>query len=102
MGGAGKLHEFFKFDWKKNRWNLMFIIGTVIGGFIAFKFMTPDQAIALNPQTISDLSEIGFQNAGAQYLPEELFGLEALLSIKGGAILIISGISLSVSSRGTT
>lgn len=99
MGGAGKLHEFFAFDWKKNSWNLMFIVGTVIGGFIAFKFMTPDQAIALNSETVSDLSAIGFQNAGAQYLPDELFGLEALLSIKGGAILVIAGILVGFGSR---
>jgi len=99
MGGAGKLHEFFTFDWKKNSWNLMFIVGTVIGGFIAFKFMTPDQAIALNPQTVSDLSEIGFQNAGAQYLPDELFGLDALLSIKGVVILVIAGILVGFGAR---
>ncbi|WP_347921853.1 YeeE/YedE thiosulfate transporter family protein [Pontimicrobium sp. SW4] len=99
MGGAGKIHEHFNFGWKKSKWNLMFIIGTVIGGYIAFQFMTPNQAIALNPQTISDLSEIGFQNAGEQFLPEELFGLDALLSIKGGVILVIGGILVGFGAR---
>ncbi len=99
MGGAGKIHEHFNFDWKKSSWNLMFVLGTIIGGFIAFKFMTPDQAIVLNPQTVSDLSEIGFENAGVQYLPEEIFGLDALLSIKGGATLIIGGLLVGFGAR---
>lgn len=35
IGGAGKAAEFFKFDWKKERWNLMVVLGAVIGGFLA-------------------------------------------------------------------
>ena len=35
MGGAGKNVEFFKFDWKSQIWNLVFIGGAVIGGFFA-------------------------------------------------------------------
>jgi len=99
MGGTGKIHEHFNFGWKNSKWNLMFIIGTVIGGFIAFQFMTPDQAIVLNPETVSDLAEIGFQNTGAQYLPEELFGLDALLSIKGGVLLIVGGVLVGFGAR---
>lgn len=99
LGGAGKLHEHFNFDWKKNSWNLMFILGTVIGGFIAFKYMTPEEAVALNPQTVADLAEIGFQNAGAKYLPDEIFSLDAMLTLKGGAILVLAGVLVGFGAR---
>jgi len=33
--GAGKKVDFFKFNWKTQRWNLIFVLGTIIGGFIA-------------------------------------------------------------------
>jgi uncharacterized membrane protein YedE/YeeE len=99
MGGAGKLHEHFNFDWKKSGWNLMFIIGTVIGGFIAYQYMTPSTAIALNPETVSDLAAIGFQDAGSKYLPDEIFGVDAMLGIKGFMILIGAGILVGFGAR---
>ena len=99
LGGAGKLHEHFNFDWKKNGWNLMFILGTVVGGFIAFKFLTPNEAVALNPQTVQDLAEIGFQNAGSKYLPDELFSIDTMLSLKGFLILIGAGILVGFGAR---
>ena len=99
MGGAGKLHQHFNFDWKKNSWNLMFVIGTIIGGFIAFKYMTPSEAISLNPETVNDLAAIGFQDAGAKYLPDELFSLDAMLTLKGGLILVLSGVLVGFGAR---
>jgi uncharacterized membrane protein YedE/YeeE len=99
IGGAGKFVDFFKFDWRKNNWNLMFLLGTVIGGFIAFQWLTPNEAVAISQQTIKDLSELGFQNAGAQYLPDEIFSLETMLSFKGFLILLIAGVLVGFGSR---
>lgn len=99
LGGAGKLHEHFNFDWKKSGWNLMFILGTVIGGFIAFKFLTPNEAVALNPQTVQDLAAIGFSDAGATYLPDELFSVESMLTLKGFLLLLGAGILVGFGAR---
>ncbi len=99
IGGAGKIVDFFKFDWKKNTWNLLFLLGTVIGGFIAFNWLSPNEAVAINPQTIQDLSELGFQNAGAQYLPDEIFSIETMLSLKGFLILLAAGVLVGFGSR---
>jgi uncharacterized membrane protein YedE/YeeE len=99
LGGAGKLHDFFNLDWKKNGWNLVFILGTVIGGFIAFQYLTPEEAIALNPQTVQDLAEIGFNDAGSKYLPDELFSIDTMLTLKGFLILLGSGILVGFGAR---
>jgi hypothetical protein len=99
IGGAGKFVDFFKFDWKERSWNLMFILGAVIGGFIAYQWLTPDEAVLLNPQTVQDLSEIGFQNAGAQYLPDEIFGIETLFTLRGFLILIVAGVLVGFGTR---
>lgn len=99
IGGAGKLVDFFKFDWRKNTWNLLFLLGTVIGGFIAFQYLTPNEAVAISENTIKDLSELGFQNAGAQYLPDEIFSIETMLSLKGFLILLIAGVLVGFGSR---
>lgn len=99
MGGAGKFVDFFKFDWRKNKWNLVFVIGLIAGGYISNQWLTPDQSIALNPQTVEDLSEMGFSNAGATYLPNEIFSIESILTVKGFLILLIAGILVGFGSR---
>jgi hypothetical protein len=99
MGGAGKLVDFFKFDWKAKSWNLMFILGAVIGGFITYQWLTPDEIVLLNPQTVQDLSDIGFENAGAQFLPDEIFGLETMFSLKGFLILLVAGVLVGFGTR---
>ena len=99
IGGAGKFIDFFNFDWKKNSWNLFFMFGAVIGGFIAYQFLTPDEAVAINPKTVEELSTLGFQNAGATYLPNEIFSLEALFTVKGFLVLLIAGILVGFGAR---
>lgn len=99
MAGAGKKTAFFDFDWKSQKWNLMVVLGSVIGGFIAHFLLSNPVNIDLNPKTIEDLSQLGYENAGKSLLPAELFSWEALLSIKGLSILIIGGILVGFGTR---
>ncbi|PWJ39948.1 YeeE/YedE family protein [Sediminitomix flava] len=99
IAGGGKYAEFFRFDWKSQKWNLMFLLGNVLGGFLANQFLTPDQTISLSEKTISSLQELGFENIGASYLPEEIFSLSNAFSIKGFLILLIGGILVGFGTR---
>jgi uncharacterized membrane protein YedE/YeeE len=99
MAGAGRFVDFFKFDWRKNKWNLVFVIGLIAGGFISDQWLTPDQTIALNPQTVEDLSDIGFTNAGTTYLPDEIYGIKTMLSFKGFFVLLVAGILVGFGAR---
>lgn len=99
IGGAGKFVDFFKIDWKGQLWNLAFVLGSIIGGFIAYEFMTPDTSIQLSEATIQKLDALGFANAGSQYLPEEIFGMEQLTSFSGIVLLLIGGILVGFGTR---
>lgn len=99
IGGAGKYANFFNFDWKSQKWSLIVVLGAIIGGFIASQFLTNDQTIDLNPKTIASLQEMGFKNPGSTYVPEELYGLDAVLSFKGLAILIVGGFLVGFGAR---
>lgn len=99
IGGAGKYANFFKFDWKAQRWNLVVVLGAIIGGFIATHYLSDGSVIALSPETISDLKTLGFSNAGKTLLPPEIFGWENVLSIKGMSILIIGGFLVGFGTR---
>lgn len=99
IGGAGKYSDFFRFDWKAQRWNLTVVLGAVIGGFIAVQFLSDGSTIALNPETVSDIRELGFENIGESLLPAEIYGWEHALSLKGLAILIGAGFLVGFGTR---
>ena len=97
--GAGKVNEFFRFDWKSQIWNLVFVAGAIIGGYIAHTFMTIDHTVDLNPATVANLESFGMKDVGSSYAPTALFGLEALSNIKGWLILIIGGLLVGFGTR---
>lgn len=97
--GAGDKVAFFKLDWKSQKWNLIVVLGAVIGGFIGANLLTTDMAVAINPETITDLHALGFKSAGTSYLPLKLFAINALLSAQNIVILAIGGILVGFGAR---
>jgi len=99
MAGGDKMADFFKFNWRGQVWNLVFVLGAIIGGFLATTYLNNPNAIDLNPATVDHLQSLGFQNPGAEYLPAEIFGLEQMLSIKGFLILLLGGALVGFGAR---
>jgi uncharacterized protein len=96
--GLGKRTVFFDFNWKAQIWNLVFLLGAIIGGFIANRFLSNGNAVQISSATIQDLNKLGFA-APSSLQPNELFGLEAIFSIKGFLILASGGFMVGFGSR---
>ena len=99
IGGAGKASDYFKKDWKEQTWSLVFVIGIILGGYLSSNYLMSSESIALNPETVSELAELGFANAGESYFPTEIFSTENIFSLKGLAILIGAGFLIGFGSR---
>tara|TARA_R100001369_G_C3277003_1_gene161218 strand:- start:198 stop:755 length:558 start_codon:yes stop_codon:yes gene_type:complete len=99
IGGAGKHVDFFKFEWKSQRWNLVVVVGAIVGGFIAHQFLSNPIQIDLSQNTVDDLTPLGFSNIGQSLLPPELFSWDAVFSIKGFLILVIGGFLVGFGTR---
>lgn len=99
IGGAGRFSEYFKTDWKARTWSLIFVLGIILGGLISSQYLMPSEAIALNPETVQELADLGFANAGSKYLPAEIFSVDNLLSLKGIGILLVSGLFIGFGTR---
>jgi len=99
MAGAGKVADFFVWDWKAQKWNLTFVLGAILGGFVAHQWLMNSEEIELSAGAVKSLQELGFSNVGAQYLPSEIFGTAALSSPKGVFILLIGGILVGFGTR---
>ncbi|RMZ50530.1 YeeE/YedE family protein [Flavobacteriaceae bacterium PRS1] len=97
--GADKTLDFFKFDWKSQRWNLIVVLGAIIGGFIGSHYLTNNVAVAIHPEVIQNLQALGFESAGKAYLPTELFDISALSNIKSLSVLIIGGFLVGFGAR---
>ncbi|MGH2623700.1 MAG: YeeE/YedE family protein [Sphingobacterium sp.] len=97
--GAGKTSSFFKFDWRTQKWNLLLMVGAIIGGFIASNYLGADQSPDLNPNTVSKLVGIGIHSAGKDYVPTELFGPEALQEPKVIGLLFVGGLLVGFGAR---
>ena len=81
IGGAGKYSDFFRFDWKAQRWNLTVVL------------------IALSAETIADLNELRFSEVGETLLPPEIYSWENVLSLKGISVLVIAGFLVGFGTR---
>jgi uncharacterized membrane protein YedE/YeeE len=99
IGGAGKFADFFKFDWKSQIWNLMVVVGAIVGGFFAAHYLSADTTVAISQETANSLENLGFEDPGATYVPDELFGWEAVTSIKGLLLLILGGLFIGFGAR---
>jgi len=99
MGGAGAAADFFRFDWRSQVWNLVFVLGTVFGGFVAANFLTGSEVLSLNPATVADLEALGFSQVGQYYLPEELFSTASIGSLKTLGFLLFGGILVGFGTR---
>ena len=97
--GAGKTADFFKFDWKAERWNLMVVLGAIIGGFLASNYMS-DGAVEINPKIAQQLSDdYQIDSAGESYLPPEIFATENLTEPFNILILLFGGLMVGFGAR---
>ena len=99
IGGAGKISEFFDFDWREQRWNLVFVLGALIGGFISHQFLMIDEQVHISESVISELRSFGVADAGEAYIPATLFSWESLFSAKGMLMLIGGGFFVGFGAR---
>lgn len=96
--GLGKKTKFFDFNWKSQTWNLVFLVGAIMGGFIAKQFLSSGAPVEISTATIHDLSKLNIA-APVSLQPAELFSLDAILSIKGVLVLAVGGLMVGFGSR---
>lgn len=99
IGGAGKSHSFFDFDWKSQIWNIIFVSGAIIGGFIASQFLIGyDYASGISERTFQDLSALGIQGQSGA-LPSDLISWSSLATFEGFLIIVGGGFLVGFGAR---
>lgn len=89
---------FFQYDWKKEVWNLFFVLGILIGGMIA-TFGLPNEAPMIVHENLKqELAGFGITNYD-NIVPSELFNWSSLLTLKGFFMIVIGGFLIGFGSR---
>lgn len=91
--------EFFNYDWKSSGgWNLTFLLGTILGGFIGGHLFANPEPVAISAATVADLQELGIRNFEG-LVPAELVHWGALGSGAGLAVLVAGGFLVGFGAR---
>jgi uncharacterized protein len=88
---------FLQYDWKKDQWNLFFVGGILIGGFIG-GVVFANSPVDLSPETISLLRSQGLNDFNG-LLPSEIFNWENVLTAKGILMMIVGGFLIGFGTR---
>jgi uncharacterized membrane protein YedE/YeeE len=99
IAGGGKISDHFRYDWKRESWLLLFVLGSILGGFIASEFIPNIGPIDLNPSTVKHLEGWGIKDAGSTYLPSEIFSWESLGTLPGFIMMVIGGFLVGFGTR---
>jgi uncharacterized membrane protein YedE/YeeE len=99
MTGIGNRVSFFDVDWKMQRWNLVVVLGAMIGGFVAVNFMSAASNVVINPKTVAQLAALGIDAPNGKLLPDALFGNAIFESPKTIFILLIGGLLIGFGTR---
>ncbi len=89
---------YFRYNWKNEIWNLIFIGGIVIGAFITVQLFSNPAPIDLNPKLVSNLQGYGVSDFH-ELVPSELFSWNSLLTLKGIVVIVVGGFLVGFGTR---
>lgn len=89
---------FFHYNWKKEIWNLFFVVGILIGGFLATQFLSTPDAIVVADSTKNSLSQFGITDY-SQLMPIQIFIVENILTLKGFFFFVVGGFLVGFGTR---
>ena len=89
---------YFKYEWKKEIWNLFFVSGILIGAFIISNFAGNTEPIQINPKLATELSRYGITNFEG-LVPNDLFTWHNLFTAKGIIVMVIGGFLVGFGTR---
>lgn len=89
---------FFKYDWKKEIWNLFFAAGVLVGGIIAAQLLSNPEPVLVNAKLSQELATYGITNYQGM-VPVDLFSWPQLLTARGLVMMVVGGFMVGFGTR---
>ena len=89
---------FFKYEWKKEIWNLLFVLGVFLGAIIATTFLSNPNTIVVAETTKASLTAYGITDY-SQIMPAQIFNAANIFTLKGFFFFVIGGFLVGFGTR---
>jgi len=89
---------FFRYNWKKEAWNLFFAVGILAGAVIAVHLLTNPSPVQIDPRLTAELVQYQITDT-TQLLPGQLFNWNGLLTLRGLLVMIAGGFLVGFGTR---
>ncbi len=89
---------FFKYDWKKEMWNLLFVLGIFLGGILTAAFLSNPHPVEIHPKLAADLTVYGIRDY-SNLVPADLFNWESLFTLRGFLLMVVGGFLVGFGTR---
>ncbi|HNO70807.1 MAG TPA: YeeE/YedE thiosulfate transporter family protein [Bacteroidia bacterium] len=89
---------FFKYDWKKEIWNLLFVAGIVMGAAITVYFFADPNPVRVNPELAAELSIYGITDF-TNLVPVDILNWKSLFTLKGFLMMVAGGFMIGFGTR---
>ncbi|MBL0050666.1 MAG: YeeE/YedE family protein [Bacteroidetes bacterium] len=90
--------SFFKYEWRKEIWNLFFVAGIVLGGILASTLLANPNPVVVNAALVSELAKYGITNY-SNLLPVDIINWPALFTLKGFLMMVVGGFMIGFGTR---
>ncbi len=90
--------RFFKYDWKKEVWNLFFVFGIFLGGGIAMGLLASPHPVEVHPNLVQELASYGITNY-SNLVPVDLLNWQSLFTPKGFVMMVVGGFLVGFGTR---
>ena len=90
---------FLTYNWLAQAWNLWFVLGIALGGFLGYRVLGHPATVAISAATVHDLRTQLHLTDFSGLLPRELFALDNLASWKGWVFLVLGGFLVGFGTR---
>ena len=89
---------FFKYNWKKEIWNLVFVLGILLGGVVAMSILANPNPVVVNPNLATELSTYGITNFN-NLVPLDIMNWSSLFTLKGFFLMVVGGFLVGFGTR---
>lgn len=89
---------FFKYDWKKEVWNLFFVFGIFLGGIIASNLLSNPAPLTVHPKLAEELAGYGITNY-TNLVPLDILNWQSLFTLKGFLLMVVGGFLVGFGTR---
>lgn len=88
---------FFRYEWRREAWNLFFVGGIFVGGFLSV-FIGANEPVSVDENLRRELAVYGVTDLSS-LVPADLFNFDSLFTLKGFLLMVVGGFLVGFGTR---